>query len=133
MALPILHDPSNQLFFSFFNIYKQANFIQKKAIGKIGIEHKRAADLMSECTPTRAFSMFHPLFAMLSQSSDLHVPPAGSFSPSGRAHSLHLHKALPDSQCWAPLPGTCLSKTLVFARKSGSVLSMPCAQRANII
>lgn len=66
---------------SFFNIYKQANFIQKKAIGKIGIEHKRAADLMSECTPTRAFSMFHPLFAMLSESSDPHVPPAGSFSP----------------------------------------------------
>lgn len=64
-----------------FNIYKQANFIQKKAIVKIGIEHKRGADLMSECTPTRAFSTFQPLFGMLSQSSDPHIPPVGSFSP----------------------------------------------------
>lgn len=62
--------------------------------------------------------MFHP-----------YVP----FYPSGRAHNLHLHKALPNSQCCVPLPGTSLSKSLVFARKSGSVLSMLCAQLANIM
>lgn len=77
MALPILHGPSNQLFF-FFK-YKQANFIQKKAIEKIRIEYKRATDLMS--TPKRAFSRFGPLFGMLSQSSDPHVPPVRSFLP----------------------------------------------------